>query len=62
MRAGWLADLIIVNGNPLANFKILYPVGRDGGKLEWTIKDGIPYHAPTLLSDVRRIVLLAKGK
>ncbi len=62
VRAGWLADLIIVNGNPLANFKILYPVGRDAGKLEWTIKDGIPYHAPTLLNDVKRIVLQAKGK
>ena len=56
VRAGWLADLIVVNGNPLANFKILYPVGLDGGKLEWTIKDGIPYHAPALLDDVKRMV------
>ncbi len=55
VRAGWLADLVVVNGNPLANFKILYPVGTGAGKLEWTIKDGIPYHVPTLLQDVKRL-------
>jgi hypothetical protein len=26
------------------------------GKIEWTIKDGIPYHAPTLAQQVRKIV------
>lgn len=60
VRAGWLADLVVVNGNPLANFKILYPAGNDAGKLEWTIKDGIAYHAPTLLSDVKKIVSEAR--
>jgi cytosine/adenosine deaminase-related metal-dependent hydrolase len=69
IRAGYLADLIIVNGNPLENLKVLYPTGvdviRDGravrtGGVEWTIKDGIVYHAPTLFADVREIVARAR--
>jgi cytosine/adenosine deaminase-related metal-dependent hydrolase len=65
IRAGFLADLIVVNGNPLENLKVLYPTGveelRDGvpvqtGGVEWTIKDGIPYHGPTLLREVRDMV------
>ncbi|MBZ2184085.1 MAG: amidohydrolase family protein [Bryobacter sp.] len=59
LRPGYLADLILVDGNPLADFRILYPK-TDGvpqsGKIEWTIKDGIPYHAPTLANRVRQIV------
>jgi imidazolonepropionase-like amidohydrolase len=46
VRAGYLADLIVVNGNPLENMKVLYP--SEGAGVEWTIKDGIPYGAPTL--------------
>ena len=69
VRAGFAADLIVVNGNPLENLKVLYPTGveeiRDGkavrgGGIEWTIKDGIPYHAPTLLARVREIVAEAR--
>jgi cytosine/adenosine deaminase-related metal-dependent hydrolase len=69
IRAGFLADLIVVNGNPLADLKVLYPTGieelRDGkkvrsGGVEWTIKDGIPYHGPTLLSDVKEMVAEAR--
>lgn len=69
IRVGFKADLIVVNGNPLENFKVLYPTGieeiRDGkifktGGIEWTIKDGIPYHAPTLAAEVRDIVAAAK--
>jgi len=56
VRAGWLADLVIVNANPLENFKVLYP----GGAIEWTVKDGIPYHAPALLADVRGMVAKAR--
>jgi hypothetical protein len=65
VRAGYLADLIVVNGNPLENIKVLYPTGveeiRDSrivhsGGVEWTIKDGIPYHGPTLAREVREIV------
>lgn len=47
LRAGWSADLIVVTGNPLENFKALYPPG-----IEWTVKQGIPYHAATLMKDV----------
>ncbi|MBK5292589.1 MAG: amidohydrolase family protein [Acidobacteriia bacterium] len=57
IREGWLADLIIVNGNPLENFKLLYPTS---GAIEWTIKDGILYHPPTLLQDVKQIVAKAR--
>jgi imidazolonepropionase-like amidohydrolase len=53
VRTGWLADLIVVNGNPLENWKRLYPTS---GRLEWTIKDGIPYQAPKLIAEVRQIV------
>lgn len=69
IRTGYKADLIVVNGNPLENFKVLYPTGieeiRDGkvfktGGIEWTIKDGIPYHAPTLAAEVRDLVIKAR--
>ena len=65
IRAGYLADLIVVNGNPLEDLKLLYPTGVsrivDGrevktGGVEWTIKDGIPYHGPTMLAKVKEIV------
>jgi cytosine/adenosine deaminase-related metal-dependent hydrolase len=58
VRPGYLADLIVVNGNPLDNIKVLYP--SEGAGVEWTIKDGIPYHAPTLAADVRAIVKAAR--
>ena len=70
VRAGYLADLIVVNGNPLENLKVLYPTGveevRDGrvvrtGGVEWTIKDGIPYHGPTLLAEVKAMVAQARA-
>jgi imidazolonepropionase-like amidohydrolase len=60
VRAGYLADLIVVNGNPLANIKVLYPTTEHAG-VEWTIKDGIPYHAPTLAAEVREIVKKARA-
>jgi len=69
VRAGYLADVIVVNGNPLDNLKTLYPTGideiKDGkivhtGGVEWTIKDGIPYHGPTLLSEVKAMVAKAR--
>ncbi|HVG20275.1 MAG TPA: amidohydrolase family protein [Blastocatellia bacterium] len=71
VRAGYLADLIVVNGNPLENLKALYPTGvdeiRDGksvhtGGVEWTIKDGIPYHGPTLMKEVKEIVARARAE
>ena len=69
VRTGYKADLIVVNGNPLENLKVLYPTGtdviRDGkavkaGSIEWTIKDGIPYHVPTVSREVRTMVTQAR--
>ncbi len=71
VRVGWLADMIVVNGNPLEDLKMLYPTGteavRDGkivhtGGVEWTIKDGIPYHGPTMLKEAKEIVDRARAK
>lgn len=65
VRAGFTADLLVVNGNPLENLRLLNPAGTDvvldgrparGGGVEWTIKDGIPYHGPTLMAEVKRMV------
>ncbi len=70
IRQGFLADLILVDGNPLKSFKYLYPTGvkemiegkmvHKGG-VQWTIKDGIVYHAPTILEDVKNIVEEARS-
>src|SRR6185436_19855205 len=69
VRAGYTADLIVVNGNPLENLKVLYPTGvdeiKDGktvhtGGVEWTIKDGIPYHGPTLMKEIKEMVAKAR--
>jgi hypothetical protein len=71
VRQGYRADLIVVNGNPLENLKVLYPTGvediKDGnpihtGGVEWTIKDGIPYHVPELMRDVKRMVDEARAR
>jgi imidazolonepropionase-like amidohydrolase len=65
IREGHLADVILVNGNPLSNLRLLYPTGADvnvdgkpvhTGGIEWTVKDGIPYHGPTLMARVKEIV------
>lgn len=69
IRVGFKADLIVVNGNPLENFKVLSPLGTEevkGGKtvktggIEWTIRDGVPFHAPTLAREIREMVALAR--
>ena len=57
-RCNRRADLVIVKSNPLADFKVLYP--HKGG-IVWTIKDGIPYRAATLLEDVRGMVKKARA-
>ena len=72
VRPGKLADLVITEENPIANFKVLYGTGhfklgednqpeRVGG-VKYTIKDGIVYDAKELLSDVRKIVREARGE
>jgi imidazolonepropionase-like amidohydrolase len=67
VRPGMLADLVIVDQNPLENFKVLYGTGavrlndktgkveRVGG-VKYTIKDGIVYDARQLLADVASMV------
>ncbi|MCX6550538.1 MAG: amidohydrolase family protein, partial [Acidobacteria bacterium] len=87
VRVGYVADLIVVNGNPLENLHVLNPYGTDvalrngvpvsnydsltpgdpslkvarGGGIEWTIKDGIPYHVPTLMKEVKAMVAQARA-
>ena len=71
IRPGLLADLVVVEENPIANFKVLYGTGAvrlndDTGEVErvggvkYTIKDGIVYDAKELLADVARMVEQAK--
>lgn len=72
VEPGKLADLIVVEQNPLENLGSLYGTGtikvteknevvRVGG-VKYTIKDGIVYDAHKLLADVRRMVAEAKEK
>lgn len=68
IRPGMLADLMIVDENPVENLKVLYGTGavrlndetgeveRVGG-VKYTIKDGIIYDAKELLEDVERMVI-----
>lgn len=67
VRPGLLADLVIVDQNPLENLKVLYGTGalklndKSGktewvGGVKWTIKDGVVYDAKKLLADVARMV------
>jgi imidazolonepropionase-like amidohydrolase len=67
VRAGMLADLVIVDQNPLENFKVLYATGalklndktgkpEQVGGIKYTIKDGIIYDAKQLLADVAAMV------
>lgn len=70
IEPGKLADLAILDENPLANFKVLYGTGHmrlgSNGKInqvggvKYTIKDGIIYDAKRLLADVRNMVKAAK--
>ena len=67
VREGLLADLVILDENPLENLKVLYGTGavklndetrqveRVGG-VQYTIKDGIVYDAKALLKDVEQMV------
>ncbi|SDB67466.1 Amidohydrolase family protein [Flavobacteriaceae bacterium MAR_2010_188] len=70
VQVGKLADFVIVEENPLANFKVLYGTGairltddnevtRVGG-VKYTIKDGIIYDAKRLLAEVKDMVDKAK--
>ena len=70
VEIGKLADLIIIDENPLENLKVLYGTGaikldkennvlRVGG-VQYTIKDGIVYNSKKLLKEVKIMVDLAK--
>jgi hypothetical protein len=61
VRIGCVADLAVVNGNPLDNFKVMYG-HRDKGGVRWTIKAGIVFDAPALLKEVEEEVRRAKMK
>jgi cytosine/adenosine deaminase-related metal-dependent hydrolase len=70
VRPGFKADLLIVDGNPLHNFKVLYATGLDvvengkmvkRGGVKYTIKDGYVFDAPQLAADVRAMVRAAKA-
>jgi cytosine/adenosine deaminase-related metal-dependent hydrolase len=66
VRKGYSADLVVIDGNPLENFKVMYGTGintytPDGkiirrGGVRWTIKDGIVFDAQALLQDVENDV------
>jgi hypothetical protein len=88
VRQGFVADLLVVNGNPLDNLRLLNPYGTDiltydgkpvssysaiapgdpkakvvhGGGIEWTIKEGIPYHVPTLMKETKDMVAKARAE
>ena len=72
VEVGKLADIVIVNANPLKNLQVLYGTGaiqltpdnkitRTGGVL-YTVKDGIVYDAKKLLREVKNIVDTEKKK
>lgn len=72
VRPGLLADLLIVEENPLENLKVLYGTGADKlddttgepgrvGGVKYTIKDGIVYDAKALLADVAAMVETQKA-
>lgn len=72
VEVGKIADIVIVDANPLENLQVLYGTGaikvndqnkviRVGG-VKYTIKDGIVYDAKKLLADVKKMVDEEKAK
>ena len=66
VEPGMLADLVIVDANPIANLKVLYGTGwfrlndqtqkvEKYGGIKWTVKDGIVYDAKKLLDDIEKM-------
>jgi imidazolonepropionase-like amidohydrolase len=67
VEVGKKADLVILDENPIANFKVLYGTGhqrlnRESGEMEtvggvkYTVKDGIVFDSAALLSQARKLV------
>jgi hypothetical protein len=71
IQRGYLADLFIVDANPLKNLRFLYGTGAvtvdsagkmmTRGGIKWTIKDGRVHDAPALLREAERMVSEAKA-
>ncbi len=66
VETGMLADLVVVDANPVANLKVLFGTGwfrlndstgkvENYGGVKWTIKDGIVYDAKKLLADIEKM-------
>ena len=74
VRVGCRADLAVVNGNPIDNFKVMYgrgygfyglvPRGEQWkyGGVAWTIRDGVVFDAQALLREAEGYVAQEKGK
>ncbi|MFN8582868.1 MAG: amidohydrolase family protein [Gemmatimonadaceae bacterium] len=69
VQTGFTADLIIVDGNPLENFRFMYAFGAqdmvDGkivrrGGIRWTIKEGVVFDNRMLVDEVVRMVAESK--
>ncbi|PYT79854.1 MAG: hypothetical protein DMG40_14565 [Acidobacteria bacterium] len=70
IRRGYLADLVVLTENPLADMKIFYGngvtrVGADRKEaheqcVKYTIRDGVVFDSQALLRDAREMVTKAK--
>jgi cytosine/adenosine deaminase-related metal-dependent hydrolase len=70
IRPGYLADMVLLSENPLADVKVFYGIGvtRAGQDrkevhkqcVKYTIRDGVIFDSQALLRDVREMVTKAK--
>lgn len=70
IRPGYLADMVVLTENPLADVKVFYGSGviratKDGKQtqehcVKYTIRDGVVFDSQALLADVREIVAKAR--
>ena len=61
VRVGFLADLIVVNGNPVKDLKVLFGDFGSGG-IRYTIKGGAVFDAARLLREVGEMVTQARRR
>ncbi|MFK7730922.1 MAG: amidohydrolase family protein [Pseudomonadales bacterium] len=72
IQVGKVADLVIVDENPIENFKVLYGTGHEKlnldtnimettGGIRYTVRDGIVFDAKLLLQQVRDLVSARKS-